>query len=185
MFGRLRLNRLCKVMFLVVPILALNLLACAPTAKTAAKPAAAEKPKPKIDVFQVLVVNEDGSDKGVEKAYTFAGVIIDRARRVKRNVTDAEVKVRGKMPAGKNSGKSYDVVFLVRPAAISSGKILTLTSGPVGGCRAFVKTFLTKTLSSKRIAKAYKGAGLATVDKDPTAKSLAQELKKGGWLSKC
>jgi hypothetical protein len=172
-------------MFLVVPILALNLLACAPTTSAPSKQAAAKKPKPKIDVFQVLVVNEDGSDKGVQKGYTFAGVIIDRARRVKRKVTDAEVKVRGKMPAGKNSGKSYDVVFLIRPGAISKGKVLTLTSDSTKNCRPFIKTFLTKTLSSKRIAKAYKGAKLATVDKDSEAKSLAQELKKGGWLSKC
>lgn len=185
MFGRLRLSRFCQAIFLVVPVLALSMLACAPTATTAAKPAAADKPEPKIDVFQVLVVNEDGTEKGVEKAYTLAGIIIDRARRVKRNESDAEVKVMEKMPAGKNSGKSYDVVFLVRSDAISSGKILTLTSDAVGSCRAFVKKFLTETLSSKSTDKAYKGAKLATVDEDSTAKSLAQELKKSGWLSQC
>ncbi len=119
------------------------------------------------------------------KAYTFAGIVVDRSRKVKKNQTTAEVKVVDNMPTGKNTGKSYDIVFVIRPGSISDGKVLTLTSGPVAGCRSFVKKFLTKTLSPKRIKKAYKGAKLATIDKDSTAKSLAENLEKGGWLSDC
>lgn len=89
------------------------------------------------------------------------------------------------MPAGKNTGKSYDIVFVIRPGSIADGKVLTLTSGPVAGCRSFVKKFLTKMLSPKRIKKAYKETKLVTVDKDSTAKSLAENLGKGGWLIDC
>ncbi|MFQ5683026.1 MAG: hypothetical protein ACE5HC_07110 [Candidatus Binatia bacterium] len=121
----------------------------------------------------------------MNKAYTFAGVIIDRSRKVKRNQTTAEVKVVDKIPSGRNRGKRFDVVFLVRPSAISKGKILTLTSGPVKKCRPFLKKFLTKTLSPKRIKKAYKGAKLATVDKDSDASSLAKRLTKNRWLKNC
>lgn len=145
----------------------------------------AAKEGKKIDVFQVLVVNEDGSNKGKEKGYVFAGVVVDRARTVKRDQTDAEVKVADRFPTGSNSGKPFDVVLLVRPDAISKGKILVLTAGPVANCRAYLKTFLTKTLSSKRISKAYKDAKLALVDDDATAKSLAGGLVKNGWLRGC
>jgi hypothetical protein len=121
----------------------------------------------------------------LEKAYIFAGVIVDRSRKVKRNKTTSEVKVVEKMPEGKNPGKSYDVVFLVRPSAVSEGKILTLTSGLVASCRSNLKKFLSKTLSPKRIKKAYKGAKLATVDKNATAQSLADQIAKNGWLNDC
>lgn len=139
----------------------------------------------KIDVFQVLVVNVDETAKGKEKGYIFAGVVVDRARSVKRNQTDGEVKIADKLPAGSNSGKAYDVIFLLRPDAISKGKILTLTAGPAASCRPHLKTFLTKTLSSKRISKAYKGAKLALVDEEPAAKSVADGLAKNGWLAGC
>ena len=185
MLGRLGIRKFYRTGFLILAFFAINIVGCAPAASAPSEQAAAKSSNKKIDVFQILIVNEDGTSKGKEKAYTLAGVVIDRSRKVKRKLTDAEVKVTGKMPTGKNMGKSYDVVFLVRPSAISKGKILTLTSGPVKGCRSFLKKFLTKVLSPKRIKKAYKGAKLATVDKDSNARSLAEKLAESGWLRKC
>lgn len=138
-----------------------------------------KKAKEKIDAFRILVANEDATKKGVEKAYTFAGVIIDRARRVKRNITDAEVKVSHGMPVGKNAGEPYDVIFLIRPGYIQEGEILTFTSAPIENCRAYLKTFLTGTLSSKRIDKAYKGGKLKP------AEHLTHDLEGDGWLGSC
>jgi hypothetical protein len=138
-----------------------------------------KKAQQKIDAFRILVVNEDPTDKGMEKAYTFAGIIIDRARRVKRNITTAEVKVRNEMPDGKNPGESYDVIFLIRPSYVKEGEILTFTSEPIENCRAFLKTFLTSTLSSKRIDKAYKGGKLKP------AEHLTHDLQGDGWLGSC
>lgn len=166
---------------MALAVLALSVLDHSTSTATAGEPPSKEK----IDAFQILVVNEDGTEKGKEKGYVFAGIVLDRARRVKRNFTDAEVKVVDRLPMGKNSGKDFDVVFLVRPDAIERGKILTLTAAPVTQCRAHLKTFLSKTLSKKRIAKAYKDAKLALVDEDSTAKSLAAELAKNGWLRGC
>lgn len=150
---------------LFIPFVASGLLSCSPAAANPSNPSK--------------------KALSLDKAYTFAGVIVDRSRKVKRNETTAEYVVMDKMPAGKNSARSYDVVFVVRPSSMAKGKILTLTSGPVQSCRPYLSTFLTKTLSPKRIAKAYKGAKLALVDKDPTAKSLAAQLAKDGWLSDC
>jgi hypothetical protein len=135
--------------------------------------------------YSPATAGSGGKALKIEKAYTLAGVIIDRARRVKRNQTDAEVKVTGQIKPMEHAGKSYDVVFLVRPSSVKEGKILTLTSGPVAGCRPFLKTFLTKTLSPKRINKAYKGAKLAIVDTDPMAKSVAAGWEKNRWLRDC
>ena len=162
MRAELRVRKLCRASVFVVTVFALSVLGCASVTKAPPKKAL------KID-----------------KAYTFAGVIIDRSRKVKRNQTTAEIKVVEKMPSGRNPGKSYDVIFVVSPSTIAEGKILTLTSGPLKGCRPFLKKFLTKTLSPKRIKKAYKGAKLATVDKDSEAKSLAERLAKDGWLNNC
>lgn len=138
-----------------------------------------KKAEEKIDAFRILVVNEDDTEKGEEKAYTFAGVIIDRARRVKRKFTDAEVKVSDGLPHGKNPGKPYDVIFLIRPSYVQEGEILTFTSAPIEDCRPFLKTFLTSTLSSKRIAKAYKGGKLKP------AEYLTHDLQGEGWLGSC
>ena len=136
-------------------------------------------------VFPVTQASAAHHRLSSSKAYTFAGVIADRSRRVKRNKTTAEVKVTEDLPEGKNMGKAYDVIFVVRPSTVASGKILTLTSGPVAQCRGFLKTFLSKTLSPKRIKKAYKDTKLATTDKDAAAKSLAEGLQKNGWLNNC
>ena len=135
--------------------------------------------QPKIDVFKILIVNENATKNGIEKAYTFAGIIIDRSRRVKRNETTAEVKVTDAMPNGKNPGQPFDVIFLVRPSYVESGDILTFTSSPVNSCRGFLKTFLTKTLSGKQISKAYKGAELKP------AEYLMEDLDGNGWLASC
>jgi len=139
----------------------------------------AEKKPPKVDVFKILIVNENATKNGLEKAYTFAGVIVDRARTVKRNYTDAEVKLTNRMPEGKNPGQPFDVIFLIRPIYVESGDILTFTSAPVESCRGFLKTFLTKTLSPKRITKAYKGAKLKP------AEHLTRDLGGNGWLASC
>jgi hypothetical protein len=138
-----------------------------------------KKDQPKIDVFKILIINQDTTDKGPEKAYAFAGVVVDRARTVKRNLTDAEVKVTHAMPSGKNPGQPYDVIFLIRPSYMKNGEILTFTSDPISSCRAYLKTFLTKTLSSKRIAKAYKDAELKPAD------YLTRDLEGNGWLAPC
>jgi len=135
--------------------------------------------QPKIDVFKILIVNKNATNTGLDKAYTFAGVIVDRARTVKRDQTDAEVKVTDEMPSGKNPGRPYDVIFLIRPSFIENGEILTFTSDPISSCRDHLKTFLTKTLSSKRIAKAYKGGKLKP------AEYLTQDLEGNGWLAPC
>ena len=135
--------------------------------------------QPKVDVFKILIVNENATKNGLEKAYTFAGVIVDRARTVKRNYTDAEVKIKNEMPEGKNPGQPFDVIFLIRPGYVEAGDILTFTSPSVESCRGLLRTFLTKTLSSKRIAKAYKGADL-----EP-AVHLTQDLDGNGWLASC
>jgi hypothetical protein len=137
------------------------------------------KKQPKIDVFKILVVNENATKDGAEKAYTFAGVVVDRARTVKRDNTDAEVKITNRMPQGKNPGQPFDVIFLIRPSSLDSGEILTFTSSPVDACRDFLKTFLTKTLSPKRISRAYKGAKLKS------AEYLTQDLLGNGWLVPC
>jgi hypothetical protein len=138
-----------------------------------------EKQQPKIDVFRILIVNENATKDGLEKAYTFAGVVVDRARTVKRNQTDAEVKVTNRIPQGKNPGQPFDVIFLIRPSYLESSEILTLTSSSVELCRGFLKTFLTKTLSPKRIAMAYKGAKLKP------AEYLTRDLDGNGWLAPC
>lgn len=138
-----------------------------------------EKQQPKVDVFKILIINENATKNGFEKAYTFAGVIVDRARTVKRNQTDAEVKVSHRMPEGKNPGRPFDVIFLIRPSYVDSGEILTFTSSSVESCRGFLKTFLTKTLSPKRISTAYKGAKLQP------AEHLTQDLDGNGWLASC
>ena len=138
-----------------------------------------EKKQPKIDVFKILIVNQNSTKDGLEKAYTLAGVIIDRSRRVKRNLTDAEVKVTNAIPMGKNPGQPYDVIFLIRPAYVENGEIPTFTSDPINSCRAYLKTFLTKTLSSKRIAKAYKNVKLKP------AEYLTRDLEGNGWLAPC
>jgi hypothetical protein len=118
-------------------------------------------------------------------AYTLAGVVLDRSRKVKSNETTAEVKVVEKVMPKEHAGKSYDVVFLVLPDAIQRGEILTLTSAPVASCRPYLKTFLTKTLSPKRIAKAYKGAKLATSDNNKTAAALSKSWLENRWLRNC
>lgn len=138
-----------------------------------------KKAAPEIDAFRILVINENEANKGVEKAYTFAGIIIDRARRVKRNVTDAEVKVKSEMPSGKNPGESYDVIFLIRPSHVEDGEILTFTSDPIENCRPFLKTFLTETMSSKNVGKVYKGGKLKP------AEYLTRDLQNNGWLGSC
>lgn len=138
-----------------------------------------KKDKPKVEVFKILIVNQYATNDGPEKAYTFAGVIIDRSRRVKRDTTTAEVKVTDAMPSGKNPGQPYDVIFLIRPSYMKNGEILTFTSDPISSCRAYLKTFLTKALSSKRIAKAYKGAKLKPAD------YLTGDLEGNGWLAPC
>lgn len=150
-----------------------------PVASRAAAQAKKEKKVQKIDAFKILIVNEDQTQKGIEKAYTFAGIIIDRARRVKRHLTDAEVKVRSEMPHGKNTGQPFDVILLIRQSEAEHGAIFMFTSDPVGSCRPFLKTFLTKTLSRKQIAKAYKGANLKP------AEYLMHDLQNDGWLSSC
>jgi hypothetical protein len=179
MSQNLKLNRLGRLLLPVLSVFALGSLFIVEPAGCAAME------DKKIDVFQVLVVNEDGTPKGQETGYIFAGIVVDRARSVKRDHTDGEVKIAEKLPAGSNSGKAYDVIFLLRPDAVSKGKILTLTSAPAAKCRPYLKTFLTKTLSSKRISKAYKNAKLALVDEEPAAKSLADGLAKDGWLAGC
>lgn len=118
-------------------------------------------------------------------AYTFAGVILDRSRKVKNNETTAEVKVVEKVVPEEHAGKSYDAVFLVLPDAIQRGEILTLTSQPVAGCRPYLKAFLTDTLSPKRIAKAYKGAKLVTSADNEKARQLSKSWEQNGWLRDC
>lgn len=118
-------------------------------------------------------------------AYSFAGVILDRSRRVERNKTTAEVKVVEEVMPAKHAGKSYDIVFLILPDAIERGEIVTLTSAPVANCRPHVTTFLTETLSPKRIAKAYKGAKLVTSDKNKTAAALSKSWAQNDWLRDC
>ena len=185
MVGRLGSRKFYRISFLILAFFAVNALGCAPTAPGPGKQAAKKKSSKKIDVFQVLIANEVGTSKGIEKAYKLAGVVIDRSRKVKKKKTDAEVKVTDKLPNGKSNGKRFDVVFYIHPKDISKGKILTLTSAPVKSCRPYLKKFLTKTLSPKRIKKAYKGAKLATVGKSPMATSLAKKLTASGWLSEC
>jgi len=185
MVRRLGCKNFYRISFLILAFFAINALGCAPAAPGPGKQAAKKKSSRKIDVFQVLISNEVGTSKGIEKAYKLAGVVIDRSRKVKKKKTDAEVKVTGKLPNGHSNGKRFDVVFLIRHNYISKGKILTLTSAPVKSCRPYLKKFLTKTLSPKRIKKAYKGAKLATVGKSPMATSLAKKLTASGWLSEC
>jgi hypothetical protein len=163
--------------FLVV-LVGLNAGVLSPIPRAAAQ-GQMKKDQPKVDVFRILIVNEDATKSGVEKAYTFAGVVVDRARTVKRNQTDAEVKVTSQMPEGKNPAQPFDVIFLIRRSYIDSGEILTFTSSPAEACRGFLKTFLTKTLSPKRISKAYKGGKLKP------AKHLTQDLDGNGWLAPC
>ncbi len=163
---------------LLVGLIGLNTGLLSPIPQAVGQEQKAKK-QPKVDVFKILIVNENSTKKGVEQGYTFAGIIIDRSRRVKRNETTAEVKVTQAMPSGKNPGQPYDVLFLIRPSYVENGDILTFTSSPVESCRDFLKTFLTKTLSSKLIAKAYKGASL-----EP-AEHLTQDLDGNGWLRSC
>lgn len=128
---------------------------------------------------------EAAAAPAVANAYTFAGVILDRSRKVEANETTAEVKVVEKVVPEEHAGKSYDVVFLIQPDAIKRGEILTLTSAPVTNCRPYLKTFLTKTLSPKRIAKAYEGAKLATSADSETARKLSRSWAENGWLHDC
>lgn len=177
MLGKLDDYKVYAALLLILPALTLTSFGRSSDAAWAAEK---QKKKPaKIDLFRILVINEDGTDKGVEKAYTFTGVIVDRARTVKRNQTDAEVKVVDQRPDGKNPRQPYDVIFLIEPDRAAQGEILVFTSAPFEACRPFLKTFLTKTLSSKRIAKAYKGGKLKP------AEYLTQDLQGTGWLAPC
>ncbi|HZD40436.1 MAG TPA: hypothetical protein VE131_06915 [Terriglobales bacterium] len=163
---------------LLVALFGLNAGVLSPIPRAAAQNQM-KKDQPKVEVFKILIVNQYTADDGRDKAYTFAGVIIDRSRRVKRDFTTAEVKVTNDMPSGKNPGQPYDVIFLIRPPYVKDGEILTFTSDPINDCRPYLKTFLTKTLSSKRIAKAYQGAKLTPAD------YLTGDLEGNGWLASC
>ncbi len=179
MLGKFQNLTYRSIMLLVLTCWVLNASGYPSTALAAGEPAAKRKTEKKIDVFKILVVNEESGEKAMENSYTFAGVIIDRARRVKRNQTDAEVKVVNQMPSGKNASDPFDVIFLIRPGHVEAGEILTLTSDPIESCRGYLKTFLTKTLSSKTIAKAYKGGELKP------AEYLTHDLQGEGWLGSC
>lgn len=178
MLGKLDGYKVYAALWLMLPALTLASFGHSVDAARAAEQQQKKKAA-KIDLFRILVVNEDGTDKGTEKAYTFAGVIVDRARTVKRDQTDAEVKVVDRRPEGKNPRRAYDVIFLIEPDRAAQGEILTFTSAPIENCRPFLKTFLTKTLSSKRITKAYKGGKLKP------AEYLTQDLEGSGWLAPC
>lgn len=181
MLGHLRIRKFYWASFLILTFFAINVMGCAPAGLGPSQQYSGKRE----DVFRFLIVNEDESRKGIEKAREFARVVTDQSLINKRKRNDVKVKITDRIPRRISRGRGYDVVFLIRPELVSERKILAFTSDPVEECRPFLRKLLTRRLSSTRIKRVYRRVRLVTKPRGSEARSIRRKLKTRGWLNDC